>query len=78
MPKYRVTTIIDGEVSKETIEFPSEKAAADDIQVWLSDAMRDNLPVGRGSVFAAKVEDDQGAEVYRASLEFRAGRSAEL
>jgi|UPI0006FF5482 hypothetical protein len=76
MPKFRVTTIIDGDVTKETIEFPNEKVAADDIQVWLSDAVRDNMPVDPGSVFAAKVENDKGAEVYRASLEFRARRSA--
>ncbi|MBW4656618.1 MAG: hypothetical protein KME20_26775 [Kaiparowitsia implicata GSE-PSE-MK54-09C] len=78
MPKFNVTTDIDGEVSKDAIDFPSEKAATDDLQVGLADAVKEKLPDGSHSSITGRVDDEKGQEIYRASSEFRAKNATEI
>lgn len=78
MPKFFFTTNDSKtlDISDEGVEFPDEKSAADDAQRSLVDIARDQLPDGNRADFSVKVENEQGDEIYRASLQFR-GQSAQ-
>ncbi|KRE16818.1 hypothetical protein ASE63_13870 [Bosea sp. Root381] len=78
MRTFKVTTVVDGDVSENDVEFESEKAVTDDAQLSLADVVREKLPNGSHAAFSAKVEDEYGTEVYRASLDFRAKGAQEI
>jgi hypothetical protein len=72
MPKFRITTEDPKGRARSTVSAPNEEAAAAEAQRGLADMSRDNLPDGERLNLKAKVENDSGNEVYRASLEFKA------
>jgi hypothetical protein len=73
MPKFRFTTQDGDKIDRddEPLEFPSERAATDDAQRALVDMASDKLPNGERADLSASVENEAGAEIYRASLKFR-------
>jgi len=79
MPNFTITTKRNGEKSDcENHRFRNEKAATDDAQVALSEMARDALPNGSHVELDAKVENEAGDLVYRASLNFRAQTGKEI
>ncbi|KRE13454.1 hypothetical protein ASE63_18450 [Bosea sp. Root381] len=78
MPSYKITTDVDGDVQEEINDFPSQKAATDDIQIGLADALREKMPDGSHVAFAGTVADMNGRLLYRMSIEFRAQNAEEI
>ncbi|KRE02296.1 hypothetical protein ASE63_08020 [Bosea sp. Root381] len=72
MPIFKLTTDVEGDVCETVAEFPDAKAAKDDLQLGMIDAIVGKLPNGPRVHLFAKVEDDSGTELYRASLIFTA------
>ncbi|AMJ62926.1 DUF6894 family protein [Bosea sp. PAMC 26642] len=74
MPKFIVTTDEgkSAEPVRESMEFPTEKAATDDAQIALSEMAREKLPNGSHADFHVKVADEAGEQIYQASLTFDA------
>lgn len=73
MPKYRFTTD-DGEQidrSDDPVHLPNDDIAAQEAQKALADIAKEKLPDGSHLDFHAHVEDDDGNDVYKASLKFR-------
>ncbi len=72
MPKYRFT-IEDGnrvDRDEKPLDFPDEKAAVEDVQRALADMAKDKLSDGNRFDLRARVENEAGHEIYRASLKF--------
>ena len=79
MQKFTITTTEDSaKYERSEHDFRDEKAATDDAQVALSEMVRDKLPNGSHADFAAKVENEAGDVVYRASLNFAAQTGDEI
>jgi hypothetical protein len=80
MPKYDVTTDEgDGTTpSTERITYPSETAATEDAQISLADMAREKLPDGSHVRFNVTVADEDGQDIYDASLRFDANNGAEI
>ncbi len=79
MPKYYITSD-DGSGPRrepEPVDFPDEKAATDDAQTSLADMAGEILPDGKHAAFSIRLNDEAGAEVYRASLTFDASTGEE-
>jgi hypothetical protein len=73
MQKFTVTTKQDAEKSEPLEhEFGSEKAATYQAQVALAEMAQDALPDGSHVELGAKVENQAGDIVYKASLVFNA------
>lgn len=76
MPKYNFTTN-DGsgpETTDEPLALPNDNSAADEAQNALVDMAREHLPDGSVADFDAAVADEQGKEIYTASLRLRASK----
>ncbi|MGO4405684.1 hypothetical protein AB4Z10_15655 [Bosea sp. RAF48] len=73
MPKFRFTTEDGNRVDRDEkpLDFPDEKAAKEDAQRALADMAKDKLPDGNRFDLRARVENEAGQEVYRASLKFK-------
>jgi hypothetical protein len=79
MQKFIITTKQDSEKAERSEhQFRDQKAATDDAQVALSEMVRDKLPNGSRADFGAKVENEAGETVYRASLNFNAETGEEI
>lgn len=70
MPTFKLTTEVEGDVCETVAEFPDAKSARDDLQTGMIDAILEKLPNGSRVTLFAKVQDDTGNELYRASLIF--------
>lgn len=78
MPKFFFTTNDSKtlDIGSEGVEFPDETSAAVDAKRSLVDIAKDYLPDANFADFSVKVENEQGDEIYRASLQFK-GQSAQ-
>jgi hypothetical protein len=76
MQKFIITTKQDSEKAERSEhQFRDQKAAT---EVALSEMVRDKLPNGSRADFGAKVENEAGETVYRASLNFNAETGEEI
>ena len=71
MPTYNVRMDVgEGPDGGEPMEFSDSQAARRDAQIAMTEMARDHIPGKRKAHLAVEIDDDQGAAIYRAKLEF--------
>jgi hypothetical protein len=72
MPTYVVRMDVgEGPDRGEPMEFPDASAARRDAQIAIAEIARDHVPGKREAHMAVEIDDEHGAAIYRAKLEFR-------
>ena len=71
MPTYNVRLDVgEGLDREEPMEFRDAQAARRDAQIAMTEMARDHIPGKRKAHLAVELDDDKGAAIYRAKLEF--------
>ncbi len=71
MPTYNVRVDVgEGPDGGEPMEFADASAARRDAQIAMTEMARDHIPGKRKAHLAVEIDDDKGAAIYRAKLEF--------
>lgn len=71
MPTYNVRMDVgEGPDGGEPMEFSDASAARRDAQIAMTEMARDHIPGERQAHLAVEIDDDKGAAIYRAKLEF--------
>ncbi|MCR4524529.1 MULTISPECIES: hypothetical protein [Bosea] len=71
MPTYNVRMDVgEGPDGGEPMEFSDTSAARRDAQIAMTEMARDHIPGKRKAHLAVEIDDDKGAAIYRAKLEF--------
>ncbi|BCB18680.1 hypothetical protein [Bosea sp. ANAM02] len=71
MPTYNVRMDVgEGPDGGEPMEFSDASAARRDAQIAMTEMARDHIPGKRKAHLAVEIDDDRGAAIYRAKLEF--------
>lgn len=71
MPTYNVRMDVgEGPDGGEPMEFSDASAARRDAQIAMTEMARDHIPGKRKARLAVEIDDEKGASIYRAKLEF--------